>query len=90
MKAIATLSAEVNQSLWNLRKVFPNSLHEHFSKEKERLQAFYENPLKYSKSEGFLKDHEHVTPFQNLLMVKVLKPEFTVEAITTFIKETLG
>ena len=50
MKLIAGLDSESNISLWNLRKVFPNTLHEHFSKDKERLGLFNENALKYAES----------------------------------------
>lgn len=54
------------------------------------MVSFEENPLQYAESELFLKEHEPLTPFQNLLMIKVLKPEFTVEAINYFIQQSLG
>lgn len=41
-------------------------------------------------SETFCKDHEKITPFQALLLVKVLKQEFTVEAMNHYIKESIG
>ena len=51
---------------------------------------FNDSPLKYTSSDAFLKDHDQITPFQNLLLVKGMKQELTVEAISEFIKETLG
>lgn len=48
MKHVIGISLEMDESLQNLKQVFTNTLNEHFLKDKDRLNNFYEDSLNYS------------------------------------------
>ena len=90
LKQIPGLHSDSNSAIWSLKKVFQNQIADLFLKDKEKLNLFHENPFKFTNHHSFTKEHEKITPFQELLLIKTLKPELTVDAISNFIKNTLG
>ena len=91
-KNIAGVGAEASTSLFNLKKVFENDAYDCLAKGGEKAMAvFNDNPMKAFKSNTKLCHEEQpYTSFQNLLLIKSLKPELTVDAITEYIADVLG
>ena len=90
-KNITGLNVETSTSLFNLKKVFENDAYDLLGKGGEKaLALFNESPMKAFKTNPKLSHEEHpYTSFQNLLLIKTLKPELTVEAITEYISSVL-
>lgn len=92
-KTLPFLKPSISSSLFNLTQVFPNPIYDVLAKGGEKtFLLLNDSPSKAFCAGGKLlpKEMDPLSPFQNLIVSKVVKPELTVEAITEYTAHVLG